>query len=162
STGFLKNSDIEMNPKGYIKVNELMETNIEGVYAVGDNRVKYLRQVVTAAGDGATAAVAAERYIEELNSFKENVLESEQKVLLLFFNAQNNESLEFQTLLEEANKDCGEKYKIVKVDLATKKKLAQKYAVDQAPAVIMLDKGEVIKQLECVPDKEKVKLQLVG
>ena len=32
-----------------------METNIQGVYAVGDNRTKYLRQVVTAAGDGATA-----------------------------------------------------------------------------------------------------------
>ena len=84
STGFLKDSGIEMDHKGYIKVNEMMETNIEGVYAAGDNRVKYLRQVVTSAGDGATAAVAAERYIEELNSFKENVLESEKKVLLLF------------------------------------------------------------------------------
>ncbi len=160
STGFLKDSGIEMDHKGYIKVNEMMETNIEGVYAAGDNRVKYLRQVVTSAGDGATAAVAAERYIEELNSFKENVLESEKKVLLLFFNAQNNESLEFSTLLEEANNDCGEVYKIVKVDLATKKTLAQKYAVDKAPAVIVLDKGEVVKRLECVLDKEKVKTQL--
>ncbi|NLW25227.1 MAG: thioredoxin-disulfide reductase [Clostridia bacterium] len=160
STGFLKDSGIEMDHKGYIKVNEMMETNIEGVYAAGDNRVKYLRQVVTSAGDGATAAVAAERYIEELNSFKENVLESEKKVLLLFFNAQNNESLEFSTLLEEANNDCGEVYKIVKVDLATKKTLAQKYAVDKAPAVIVLDKGEVVKRLECVLDKEKVKSQL--
>ena len=160
STGFLKDSGIEMDHKGYIKVNEMMETNIEGVYAAGDNRVKYLRQVVTSAGDGATAAVAAERYIEELNSFKENVLESEKKVLLLFFNAQNNESLEFSTLLEEANNDCGEVYKIVKVDLATKKTLAQKYSVDKAPAVIVLHKGEVVKRLECVLDKEKVKTQL--
>lgn len=161
STGFLKDSGLEMDQKGYIKVNEMMETNIEGVYAVGDNRVKYLRQVVTAAGDGATAAVAAERYIEELNSFKENVLDSEQKVLLYFFDAQNNESLAFHPLLEEANKECGEAYRIVSVDLATKKTLAQKYAIRHAPAVVILEKGKVIKQLECVPDKERVKSQLI-
>ena len=41
-----------------------METNVEGVYAVGDARVKYLRQVVTAAADGAIAAVHAEKYID--------------------------------------------------------------------------------------------------
>ena len=68
-----------MDLSGYIPVNDLMETRQEGVYAVGDNRVKYLRQVVSAAGDGITAAVAAERYIEELNDFNKNVLQSEKK-----------------------------------------------------------------------------------
>ncbi len=160
STGFLKNSGIEMDKRGYIPVNELMETNIEGVYAVGDNRVKYLRQVVSAAGDGATAAVAAERYIEELNDFRANVLESDKKVLLLFFSAQNNASLEFATLLEEVNQESGEEYKIVKVDLDRKKTLARKYNVDQAPSVVVIDKGEVIKRLDCVQDKDKLKAQL--
>jgi len=160
STGFLKDSGIEMDKRGYIPVNEMMETNIEGIYAVGDNRVKYLRQVVSAAGDGATAAVAAERYIEELNDFKANVLESEKKVLLLFFNAQVNESLEFSTLLEEVNNECGNEYKIVKVDMATKKTLAEKYNVEKAPAVVVLDKGEVVKQLDCSMDKGKIKAEL--
>lgn len=51
--------------KGYIVTDENMRTNIEGVYAVGDVRVKSLRQVVTAAADGAIAAVQAEKYISE-------------------------------------------------------------------------------------------------
>lgn len=65
STGFLKDSGIELDSRGYIPVNELMETKLAGVYAIGDNREKYLRQVVSAAGDGAVAAVAAEGYITE-------------------------------------------------------------------------------------------------
>ncbi|HEY8363721.1 MAG TPA: thioredoxin-disulfide reductase [Tissierellaceae bacterium] len=50
---------------GYIKTDENMRTNIPGVFAAGDNRVKSLRQVVTATADGAIAAVSAEKYIEE-------------------------------------------------------------------------------------------------
>lgn len=52
--------------KGYIETNEDMETEIPGVYAVGDVRIKKLRQVVTATADGAIAAVTAEKYIEKL------------------------------------------------------------------------------------------------
>ena len=48
----------------YLLTNEIMETNIPGVFAAGDVRDKMLRQVVTATADGAIAAVSAERYIE--------------------------------------------------------------------------------------------------
>lgn len=51
---------------GYIKTDEEMETAVEGVFAAGDCRVKSLRQVVTAASDGAIAAVNAAKYIENL------------------------------------------------------------------------------------------------
>ena len=50
---------------GYIVTDDNMKTNIPGVFAAGDNRVKSLRQVVTATADGAIAAVQAEKYIEE-------------------------------------------------------------------------------------------------
>lgn len=50
--------------RGYVPTSSNMETNVEGVYAAGDCRVKVLRQVVTACGDGATATVMAEKYIE--------------------------------------------------------------------------------------------------
>ncbi|MDX9918304.1 MAG: thioredoxin-disulfide reductase [Gudongella sp.] len=50
---------------GYIKTDDNMWTNIPGVFAAGDNRVKSLRQVVTATADGAIAATQAEKYIEE-------------------------------------------------------------------------------------------------
>jgi thioredoxin reductase (NADPH) len=50
---------------GYILTDEDMRTNVPGVFAVGDIRKKSLRQVVTAAADGAIAAVQAGKYIEE-------------------------------------------------------------------------------------------------
>ncbi|MCL2558735.1 MAG: FAD-dependent oxidoreductase [Treponema sp.] len=52
--------------RGYVPTDENMRTNVPGVYAAGDCRIKPLRQVVTAAADGAIAAVAAEKYIEEM------------------------------------------------------------------------------------------------
>ena len=55
---------IEMD-RGYIKTDDDMKTNIPGVYAAGDIRVKSLRQVVTAAADGAIAATQAEKFISE-------------------------------------------------------------------------------------------------
>lgn len=55
---------IKVNESGYIVTNDKMETNIDGVFAAGDIREKSLRQVVTAAADGAIAAVQAEKYIE--------------------------------------------------------------------------------------------------
>ena len=48
---------------GYVRTDDNMHTNIPGVFAAGDIRVKSLRQVVTAAADGAIAAMQAEHYI---------------------------------------------------------------------------------------------------
>lgn len=50
---------------GYIKTDEAMRTNLPGVFAAGDIRVKSLRQVVTAAADGAIAAMQAEKFLNE-------------------------------------------------------------------------------------------------
>ncbi|MCT4593508.1 MAG: thioredoxin-disulfide reductase [Anaeromicrobium sp.] len=49
---------------GYIPTDDNMNTDVDGVFAAGDIRVKSLRQVITAAADGAIAAVTAEKYIE--------------------------------------------------------------------------------------------------
>ncbi|HHW68277.1 MAG: thioredoxin reductase [Epulopiscium sp.] len=56
---------VEINEWGYIKANENCETNIPGVYAIGDIRDKKLRQIITATADGAIAVSAAEKYILE-------------------------------------------------------------------------------------------------
>lgn len=63
--------DILTIENGYIVTDENMKTNIDGVFAAGDVRVKSLRQVVTAAADGAIAAVQAEKYIESLEGMEE-------------------------------------------------------------------------------------------
>ncbi len=61
--GELFEGKVEMK-NGYIVTDDNMKTNIPGVFAAGDIRVKSLRQVVTAAADGAIAATQAEKYIE--------------------------------------------------------------------------------------------------
>jgi thioredoxin reductase (NADPH) len=60
------NKLIKLDKKGYILTDNNMMTSQEGIYACGDVRKKLLRQVVTACGEGATAAFAAQKYIEEL------------------------------------------------------------------------------------------------
>ena len=56
---------VRLNEKGYIITDENMFTSYPGLLAAGDVRQKLLRQVVTAVADGAIAAVAAEKYLEE-------------------------------------------------------------------------------------------------
>lgn len=55
---------LEMDEQGYLLSDEEMKTCIDGVFVAGDCRKKMLRQVVTAASDGAIAAVSAGQYIE--------------------------------------------------------------------------------------------------
>ena len=57
---------VELDEHGYIIVDEnKLQTSVEGIFAAGDARKKLLRQVATAVGDGATAAFAVEKYLEE-------------------------------------------------------------------------------------------------
>ena len=55
---------LELDANGYIKVNNLMETSVEGVFAGGEAADPHFRQVVTSAGMGAAAAIQATRYLE--------------------------------------------------------------------------------------------------
>lgn len=69
--GFRPNSNVtreklRTDQGGYILTNEKMETSIKGIFACGDVRAQLVRQVTNAVGDGTTAAVAAEKYMEEL------------------------------------------------------------------------------------------------
>ena len=61
----LVKEQLELDPAGYVEAGETTETNIPGVYAVGDIRTKRLRQVITAAADGAMAVHMAEEYLAE-------------------------------------------------------------------------------------------------
>ena len=54
----------KMNAAGYVVTDEKCETNIPGIYVIGDLREKYFRQIVISASDGATAALAAAHYVE--------------------------------------------------------------------------------------------------
>lgn len=65
NTDMLK-GQVELDEAGYVLASETTETNIPGVFAVGDMRQKPLRQIVTAVADGAVAAKYAEEYVDSL------------------------------------------------------------------------------------------------
>jgi len=60
------NGQLEQDKAGFIMTDETMKTSIDGVFAVGDVRKTPLRQVITAAADGAVGAVYAIKYVESL------------------------------------------------------------------------------------------------
>ncbi len=62
------NGQVETDPYGFIIADARMQTSVPGVFAAGDVRNTPLRQIATAVGDAAIAAVSAEHYIENLNS----------------------------------------------------------------------------------------------
>ncbi|EUJ22575.1 thioredoxin reductase [Listeria grandensis FSL F6-0971] len=64
-----------LDNEGYVMTNEEMETSIPGIFAAGDVRVKSLRQVVTATGDGGLAGQNAQKFVEDL---KEKLTEKPQ------------------------------------------------------------------------------------
>lgn len=141
-TDFLKGK-VELNEQGYIVANEMMETNVPGVYGVGDARVKYLRQVVTAAADGAIAAVAAEKYLEEMESFRKSVLDAEKPVLLAFWAPQIEESINAISILESVVDANADKVQLAKLDTYRNKKTAATYNVKSIPTVLLFKDGEV-------------------
>lgn len=68
--GYIPNTDftksiVKLDSSGYIITDENMKTSQEGIYACGDCRHKTLRQIITACGDGATAAFSAQKYVED-------------------------------------------------------------------------------------------------
>jgi len=67
--GFIPNSDIvqgtvKIDNAGYIPTDQRMETNVKGIWAIGDVRQQLCKQITNAVGDGTTAAVAADKYLE--------------------------------------------------------------------------------------------------
>ncbi len=65
NTGYLEGA-LALSPEGFILVNDQMETEVPGVFAAGDIRAGSARQVSCAVGDGATAAISAERYLSSV------------------------------------------------------------------------------------------------
>lgn len=73
--GFVPNNavvpaTVELTDEGYVITDERCETSVTGIYAVGDLRYKFARQIVTAAADGCTAALAAAHFVENKKASK--------------------------------------------------------------------------------------------
>jgi thioredoxin reductase (NADPH) len=64
NTAFLRGL-LQLDPSGHIEVDVMMRTSVEGIFAAGDIRAGSVAQLAAAAGDGATAAIAAVRYLRD-------------------------------------------------------------------------------------------------
>jgi len=157
-TGFLEGK-VELNAQGYIVTNDRMETNVPGVYAAGDARDTYLRQVVTAAADGAVAAVSAEKYLAEMETFKEQVLDRVEPVLLCFWAPQVEQSIEAVAVLERAIEPYAGKITLAKLDTYRNQKTSAAYAIQAIPSVLLFERGEVKGRIDgafSLPQIEKL------
>ncbi len=147
-TEFLQGSGLELDSRGYILTDEKMETNIDGVYGVGDARAKYLRQVVTAANDGAIAAVAAEKYIMEEETFRQSVLDEDLPVAVVFWSPLVEKAVELSPLIERSIHRFSGQLKWVKIDTYRNVRVAQRYGVVKNPSILFFQNGQVAAALE--------------
>ena len=139
---------------GWIITNDHMETSVEGIFAAGDVRSKYLRQVITAAADGAVAAMAASSYINEQVHLKTTLLEPDE-VKAFFYSSIDQDQVKLSNCAETVAKSKG--VKIPVIDGYRNARMAEKLGLsDKLPAVAVIKKGVVadVKTVKTEADVE--------
>jgi len=164
--GYVPNTQIfenlvDMNNRGYIRTNELMETNLPGIYAVGDCREKMLRQVATAVGDGAIAGFMAEKYVEELEYIKEEIFEAKGLIMAYIYNASEAIDREFLSRIEEEQKKYEGKVQLRRIDIYKTDRIACRLEYTQSPSLIFLKHGEILEKYEKLSQIDKIIREMV-
>lgn len=150
--GYLPNSELfedqlTLTNRKYITVNAKMETELEGVFAIGDVTDKWLKQIATAVGDGAVAGTAAERYIAEKEIFDHKIMQEEKPGLIYVYNAIDENSRRFLTEIERIEKHFDGKIAVSRIDTYKSNGLALKLKVDQMPSVVVTKEGQIAEKI---------------
>ena len=125
--------------------NELMETEIHGVFAAGDVRENWLKQVATAVGDGAIAGVGAEKYIADSEVFENQIMQAEKPGFIYVYSAIDDPSRELLPMMAEIEQSYGGKVKMSVIDLYKGKKLCDRLACDVEPMTMFYTlNGELV------------------
>ncbi len=159
--GYIPNTDIfkeqiRLTGHGYIRTNEQMQTNIPGVFAAGDVRDKWLRQVATAVGDGAIAGYAAEKFIAESEVFKDVIMQPEKPGLTFIYNAVEADSRDFLLDIERIENHFEGKIIVNRVDIYKSSGIADRLNVSDFPAVILTVDGQVKERFIGHLDSNKI------
>ena len=149
--GYIPNNDlfkdvIDMTDRGYINVNNLQETNINGVFAVGDITNKWLKQIATAVGDGAVAGTAAGKYIDESEIFESKIMQAEKPGLIYIYNAIDEKSRNFLSSIKHIENELSN-IAVTRIDVYKSEGLAKRLKVDRYPAVVSTQNGSVAEMI---------------
>lgn len=147
--GYVPNTEIfkgqiNLNIQGYVITNENMETNVDGVFAVGDVREKFLKQVATAVGDGAIAGVGAEKYIAESEVFEEEIMQKEKLGLIYLWSPIDEQCRAFLSTIEEVERELAATVKVNKIDVYKNSSLAARLGTVEAPSLIYTKNGQIV------------------
>ena len=146
--GYVPNTEIfkgiiNMTRAGYVLTNEKMETNIPGVFAAGDVRDKFLKQVATAVGDGAIAAYAAEKYLAESEVFENQSMDASVPGVVYIWNAVDTASRDLLPVIEDFEKEHGSNIKVTKVDIYKSTGIASRLGISAVPSVAFIQNGKL-------------------
>lgn len=133
---------VEAAKGGWIKTDESMETSVEGIFAAGDVREKELRQVVTAASDGAIAAMSASAYINEQVHLRSVLLEPEHVVALFYSSIERNQ-VALSDEVDGAARASGKK--VALVDGYRNGRMVEKLGIPSLPAMVELASGKTVR-----------------
>ncbi|NGX29640.1 MAG: Thioredoxin reductase [Candidatus Anoxychlamydiales bacterium] len=162
---------IKLDGFGYIKVFDGLTTSIDGVYAIGDIIDPVYKQAITAAGDGAKAAISCQKYLEEnssqsiqnsvklasdssqvfsskvveitsLKEFEKELKSSDIPVIVDFYASWCRPCQRIAPLLENGAKNLSGKVKILKVNVDKLRELSSKYQIRSMPTIIVFDRDQ--------------------
>ena len=147
--GYIPNTEIfkdklNLTRQGYITTNENMETTIDGVFAIGDVRDKFLKQVATAVGDGAIAGVGAEKYIAETEIFENEIMQKEKIGLIYLWSPIDERCRELISQIEEVESELAATVKVSKIDVYKNASLAARLGTIEAPSIVYTKNGEIV------------------
>ncbi len=167
-------NQLELDPSGYILLKKHQQTSLEGVYAIGDVADPEFKQAISAAGDGAKAAIQAQQYIAsratqpktllvaklekrteigkpiEVRSKAEldkQISEAQGPIFIDFYGTYCGPCRTFAPLFEEWAKAYGDKITFLKVNADHARSLFETYQIRAVPTLLILDsKGNVIRR----------------
>jgi thioredoxin reductase (NADPH) len=130
---------------GFIPADDKMETGRARVFAAGDARVKGLRQVVTAASDGAIAAFNADKALTEIDEYAKSVQRAGMDYLLYFYSPPVQHSLDLFPHVEKKAAELG--LPLIKLDTFRYKGVAARCDVKQVPCLVRMQNGTMTETL---------------
>lgn len=128
---------INRDDDGYILVNKNKETNVSGIFAIGDCTQTPLGQVITAASDGAVAEVSVENYLKEVRNLEE-IFSNGDKQAIVFYSPYDDDSVNELKNIENKYKD---EYNVNLIDITKQKILFNKLNIDSNLAVALYDQN---------------------